>query len=758
MALGQLIIAQRDFSAGQVDPNVKRNEDHPAFKAGLRQCINFRQLNTKGVANRFGRQAQFFDGPRVEEILMGPGFPFMLCFQPGKVVIRQGSTVVFTATGMPWTAANINQIVWCILQTQLFITFPGMQPQVISWTVNSTTFAIAAYNVLINGSQKRAPFYRISPHDITIQPNAYKGSGVTVVASAPVFNPAQVGTYLRYIGRQMLITGYTNPTTITVTIEETLFKARRITTNAAAQAPPVDITTVANVGDVVIGSLSGAQAVVTALVDNDTFECQFITGRMFQGSGSGDFIVGPGGELGVEQSAVNIGAQPVTLWDEEVMNSFQGWPASCFADQQRLGFCNFPRVPSGVCWSAISSPFDLYIPTDAALTPDGSIFELAPGKSQVYFVVAGAESDEFVFADNATYWIPINVQNPLSATGAVVFNKIDEGAAPVQPRFFRGAIIYINAAANQVRAIAATGAYNRPYEARDLSEVHRALLISPFAIACPDGDNPLFSERYIYILNSDGSMAVGFVDIENGQLKAAPGFVRWNGIGNVTWVASRLANVWFTTAYPGSTQGTLVEQLDPTRFMDASYNVNPPPAALTPPAGKGPLWWAPGQPVQLLDNGLRQMDTYQTDSNGFIIPQFIGGENLTSPQLVVGQMWTATIEPFIPSPGPGQDVRQRMIRRRTSRMSIYFNNSTGFLFVRLFSGPVLPSSPPLGTVMGSRRVTTYVMGDDATQSAPLREGAEFWRPTGRSYDPRVAIVKDTVGPLAILELGAEVTV
>jgi len=466
----------------------------------------------------------------------------------------------------------------------------------------------------------------------------------------------------------------------------------------------------------------------------------------------------------VMQSFTTLPPQAVTIWDQEVMNNYQGWPASCFADQQRLGLCNFPAVPSGVCWSALGSPTDLYVPSEG-LTPDNSIFELAPGKSQVYFVVAGAESDEFVFCDNAIYWIPINVQNPLSATGAVVFNKIDEGAAPVQPRFFRGSIIYINAAANQVRAIAATGAFNRPYEARDLSELHRALLIGPIAIACPDGDNPLFSERYVYILNSDGSLAVGFVDIENGQLKAAPGFVRWTGAGNVTWVAARLANVWFTTAYPGSTQGTLAETLDPTRFMDASINVNSLPAQMAPPSGKGPLWWAPSQPVVLLDNGLRQMGVYQVDANGFIIPQFIGGENLTSPQLVAGQMWTATAEPFIPSPGPGQDVRQRMIRRRVSRLSTYFNASTGFLFVRLFSGPVLPDLPPpalprphLGDVVGSRRVPTYVMGDDATQSAPLREGVEFWRPTGRSYDPRVAIIKDTVGPLTILEFGSEVTV
>ena len=237
-----------------------------------------------------------------------------------------------------------------------------------------------------------------------------------------------------------------------------------------------------------------------------------------------------------------------------------------------------------------------------------------------------------------------------------------------------------------------------------------------------------------------------------------PAWCSWNGVGSVTWVAEHLSTVLFTDAYPGSTQGTLVEALDPLRYMDASITVNSPPAALAPPTGKGPLWWAPGHPVVLLDKGLRQMGVYQTDANGFIVPQFIGGEDLTSSQLVAGQMWTGAIEPFIPSPGPGQDAKQRMVRRRVARLSTYFNNSTGFLFVILYSGRTLPGGPAPGTVMGSRRIATYVMGDDPTQSAPLREWAEFWRPKGRSYDPRVAIIKDTVGPLTILELGTEVTV
>ena len=56
----------------------------------------------------------------------------------------------------------------------------------------------------------------------------------------------------------------------------------------------------------------------------------------------------------------------------------------------------------------------------------------------------------------------------------------------------------------------------------------------------------------------------------------------------------------------------------------------------------------PGGAVTLMDNVNRMMGTYQIDANGNIIPQGNAGENLASAQLVAGQPWTATLEPFAP--------------------------------------------------------------------------------------------------------------
>ena len=118
-----------------------------------------------------------------------------------------------------------------------------------------------------------------------------------------------------------------------------------------------------------------------------------------------------------------------------------------------------------------------------------------------------------------------------------------------------------------------------------------------------------------------------------------------------------------------------------------------------------------------------------------------------------------TIRAVLPRRQPRDpDVGQRMFKRRVSRFAAYVVNSTGFLMARLFSGPITPTSPALGTIMNQHRVTTWNQGDDPTKPPPLREIAERWRPIGRSFDPRVAIIKDTPGPLLIAELGMEATI
>jgi hypothetical protein len=481
-----------------------------------------------------------------------------------------------------------------------------------------------------------------------------------------------------------------------------------------------------------VSGLSTLGAVVQLIPNGQGTVQQFTTS---------DTAVGPSGNFKVTAQTVTT-PQPVTIWADEVMNLFRGYPRAVFYDQARLGFANFPSLPNGIAWSAVNLPYDLYV----GVQPDDAIFELAPDDSTVFYVVPGMESSEFVFTDRAIYYIPINQANPLKP-GSVAFNKLsDFGCLPgVQPRRADQTIVYVKAGGTTIGAVQAPGSYNRPYVIDSISEMHSHLFTASavVAIAIPSGPTQ-FEELYLYLALANGTAVVGRYTMRNGLIepgaegKPTIGWLPWTGAGSIGWIAARQGDVIFTSKY-GSV--SLVEKLDNSQYLDGALLVNNLPAALTPPGGKGPLFNFPGPntTVFLIDLGTRFMDTYSVDANGFIIPQFIGGENLASSALVAGQPWIATFEPFMPHAPPGPDNQQRTRRRKVAKGLVSVENSTGFVF-------------------GTRRVPYYFFGEDATQPAPLRENSYKIRPLGRRYDPRLVLTKDTPGPLTVVEYGFEVTV
>ncbi|MET4170827.1 hypothetical protein ABIB99_001909 [Bradyrhizobium sp. LA6.1] len=762
--IAKILGAQRDFSYGEVDVSLKRADDHPARKAGLRQMSNARILNSGAIQVRSGRRAIYpisSSTKRIERFAMKPGKEFDIAFTPGNVTIVDPSTGAsvgaFTNQGngaaLPWvTDADIDSIVYAFLNFSIYICFGNsMRPQVVTWD-GVSTWSIADYNELLVGNQKRTLFYRISPQGITMFPSGRVGA-ITLTASQALFTAAWVGTRIRFVGRQVLITGYTSPTVVSATVQESLPGRQALTFGT-------DPATAYSVGDEVIGITSGAKGLIvnvdsgagTITVQLLSAPVASVPGPTVTGFLANEAVVGPGGGYTTSDADAVNNPAPVTVWDDEVMNDFRGYPASCFVDQFRLGFCNFSSVTGGISWSAINAPTDQY----TGPNPSDAMFELAPRKVQVYYVIAGPEGSEFVVCDRALYYIPISVTNPLKP-GSVSFQLLSsDGCAQVQPRVSQEALLYINAGQNSVMAVLATGAYTRPFNTKNLTELHAHLFNGILAIAAPSADGT-FNERYVYILNGDKSITVGKYDADTLQDKTPViGWGPWSGAGIVTWVSAYAADVSFTSTYGNGTG--VCEVLDDTFYLDCGLPVNAAPAPFAPPVGKGPLWFMAGLTVSLMDQGTRSMGTYQVDANGYIVPQFKKGEDLTRLDLVAGQQWTMNVEPFCPDAPPGNDVGQRNLRRRVARFSAHVVHSTGFVMGRLFSGPTTPTSPPLGTLMNARRFPAWNFGDDPTQPPPQRETAERIRPLGRSYDPRVVVIKDTPGPLLIAELDIEATI
>lgn len=768
----QLQGAQRDFSFGEIDIDLKRADEHPARKGGLRQMSNMRIHNSGALESRPGRSALFLanTSSRIEEITMSPGNIFKLAFGAGglRVINSAGAQVAgFTnqnqtgggLTPLPWAAITTGLIVYAQMGLAITITFPTMQPQVLAWD-GVVTWTLLNYAEMITGTQKRTPFYRISPQGVTLLPDAQVGVVNLQLSGIALFTAAHVGTRIRYINRQILITGVTGPYPSAAAvglIKESLPGSQNLQFG-------VDPANSFGIGDTVRGTVTGSvgqvfsidspsKAMVVQLLNtNSTPAPQLSPFTPSIGAVAftvADTVVGQGGGLQCTVVSVINLPTPSTIWDEEVMNAMRGWPASVFSDQFRLGFCDFPAVPNGIAWSAINSPTDLYIGDN----PASAIFVVAPDKVRIYYVLAGPESSEFVFCDRKLYYIKIDASNPLKP-GSVGFQILSgDGCGQVMPRITQDVILFANASRNSVIAIVAPGSYYRPFNTRNLTEHHDHLFNNIQCIAAPTTDGN-FNERYAYVLNGDGSIAIGKYALNDGQVVPAIGWGPWSGVGVVKWIAAWASDVIFTASYFGA---TICELLDETRYLDCALTVNALPTAFAPPVGKGPLWWMPSQTVALMDQGTRYMGVYQIDGNGFIVPQNNGGENLALASLVAGQSLTSIVEPFCPNAQPGADVQQRMNLRYVARFSAAVIHSTGFMIAKLFSGRITPTSPPLGTPMSQRVFPAYNTGDDATKPPPSRETVESWRPSGGSYDPRIAIIKDTPGSMIIVELDFEVT-
>jgi hypothetical protein len=434
----------------------------------------------------------------------------------------------------------------------------------------------------------------------------------------------------------------------------------------------------------------------------------------------------------------------------------RGWPQSCATDDGRLILCDLPGTPSAIAWSCTGSPYNFTVGANAT----DAIVELIAGKPRVYHVAPWL--DELIFTNLGIYFVPINTTNPLRP-GSVQFKFVSpEVASSVKPLFTSDGYLYVNAGRNAIKAVAPDGSSfsTRPYSVSDITVFHQHLFAGgPVALALSTGDGEK-PERYVYVVNADGSVAVGKYETAKQWI----GWLPWpapsaaSGTGAVKWVSALHSEVRFTTVYPvqGVPAGVSVgEVLDHDQYVDGALLINSPPAGMTTP-GKGPFYWIRLGQVELMD-GVKPLGTHAIDVNGNIVPAY-QGEDLSSATIVGGLGFEPFFEPFIPNAQPGQDQKQRTIRRNLGRVAVSVKNSTGLVLASLYSGPSGPNQPAQGTIMRTRRIPPWNQGDNQALAPTLRESTYRQRFSGRAFDQRVAAYKDKPGPLQIVEFAAEASV
>ncbi len=143
------LIAQRDFSAGQIDETALRGDDTEIMRAGLRRARNVRILATRGLRRRPGRRALFRTTGICEKVRPAAGVEWFMVLESGQIAFRSNDlTQIVEFGGMPWSADMLKELRWIESGGSIIIAHQRMRPQVFNydrlaqtWTYNGFEFA-----------------------------------------------------------------------------------------------------------------------------------------------------------------------------------------------------------------------------------------------------------------------------------------------------------------------------------------------------------------------------------------------------------------------------------------------------------------------------------------------------------------------------------------------------------------------------------------------------------------------------------------
>lgn len=706
MSIAAQVIRQRDWSAGEIDPDGERRDDTEVFKYGERKSLNMQSLRTGAIENRNGRQYLYQDEGVRDDFRLLPNVQHSVTFAHQRATIRAESGETIATLTAPWTNSNLESLVWAANDNMIVVAGRNMRPQVIEISKATHTWSIRPYDLRIGvDGLLFAPFYRYSDYGVTLRPSNTFGS-VSIYFSAPILNVGHIGTIIRFAGKQLKVTGYVSPTEgVAFCLEEMNPTVRYTLKNSDEMT--------FSVGQIVQTTISGVEGEVIAVSPNTVTVVVLNRWRRIEDD---DYLVGPSSSADLLDGASGaslIAPAATTHWDEQFISDYRGWPQSVSKDRQRLIFSNFPQLKQAIIWSAISDPFDLKVNADST----GAIFELIDADCQVFHVVGGY--DEFAVTDTGIFYIPISSETPL-APGSVEFRRLYAGeVANVKPVEVTEGVLFVDESRTGIYAISATGQTARPYVATEITQFHRHLFSDVKSLASNYG-TPKNAARQIFVVNADGTVVVGQYSSEREYV----GWRLWNGAGMVNSVSARFGDVVFSTRY--NTIGTplfVAERISDERELDCSVIYG----------GAGTLPFPVGEMVQVM-------------ADGFFLGDFVVGPAntidlsvATYGQIFVGKEFDWYLQPNLADFEGGEAFGQRQRRRKIGKANIKVRDCQEFK-------------------VGNKVLCTWLGGEDTSQPMPKRTGVFTYREIGRSYDPEYTISKTIPGRFKMLELTTEVTI
>jgi len=225
--------AYTNFSSGELNPLLVTRTDASAYTSGAKTLRNWYLFDEGGIMRRPGTtyKATLAGASRIIPFIFSNDEMAVFVLSNNRLDIfdSNGASVQANITSnCNWTTAELFELNYAQFGDTVFIVHRN-NPTVKIVRSSATSFAASIFafeeddTVTVNSINKTTqPFYKYAASAITLTPNATTGNTVTITASASTFVSGHNGTYLLIGGKQAKIVGFTNATTVTVTILEAL--------------------------------------------------------------------------------------------------------------------------------------------------------------------------------------------------------------------------------------------------------------------------------------------------------------------------------------------------------------------------------------------------------------------------------------------------------------------------------------------------------------------------------------------------------
>ena len=543
-------ITQSNFNKGEIDPKLIARADIQTYGSALKKARNVIVNNQGGVERRPGSvyRADLGASSRLETFIFSENQEYIFAFQNTELKIYStNGTLLQTITSCPWTTSNLFELNYTQQGDTMIVVHEDFMPRVITRT-GATTFTLTtfAFDSSINGEKVYQPYFKFAADTITLDINSVTkdDTNVTCTTSADYFTSSYVGTRIRYMGAELLITAYTNATTVTATLKSV--PEMILDEDPFAVAQGTGIITVTHVAhgfstgaSLTIGgsedifdtdgnglaasNLNGARTIT--VIDDDHY--QFTAG----GSDTATESVDGGGVR-----VTIVGHPPTRSWDEQVFSDINGYPKATAFHEQRLFFGGVKNLPDGIQSSKTAQFFNFDVgDSDDA---DSVQIQIASDEiNEIRHIRSGKVLE--ILTNTSEFYLKAQVSKPITPVDIQLVRQSSYGVTQqAMPRLFDSSSLFVQSNGRTVREYL----YNSGLEEFQSAPVsiESAHLISTPTDTAVISSFPNRTEQFYFFVNDDGTIAV--YSIQRAQKIA--GWVSWNTTGNYESIACTTSNIY----------------------------------------------------------------------------------------------------------------------------------------------------------------------------------------------------------------------